>query len=106
MIVKNIQYPKSRIIVTPDLEGVSIEQMVRKAMQSNEPIEANAKIGYSERKDGVLPMYDIRFDKFNAAMNASNKVYADAFTMRENTDKGMILKDGVWINPESAQGEA
>lgn len=106
MKVKNLQYPVSRIVVKADREGVSLEEQVRKAMQSNEPIQATAKIAYSERKDGVLPQYDIRFDKFNAAMEATHKVYADSFTRRSNEDKGLILENGVWIDPTKSNGEA
>ena len=41
---------------------------------SNEPIDNTAPLLYTERKDGVLPQYDIRTDRWAMAMAAMDKV--------------------------------
>lgn len=94
---KGIIYPVSRIRVQPTMSGISLEEQIRKMMNDKEPIQATAKIDYSERKDGVLPQYDIRHDKFNSAIEATEKMYGEAFTARTLTDKGFVQdKDGHW----------
>ena len=55
-------------------------------IQNKEPIQAIAKINYTDRKEGVLPQYNIRYDKFNGAIEATHKVYAEAFTARQKED--------------------
>lgn len=55
-------------------EGEFIEQKVQRIVESGEPIEDSAPIIYTERKDGVLPAYDIRTDRFAIAQDAMEKV--------------------------------
>lgn len=76
-LMKNgIKYFKTRIHTTlsTEMEGVSIEEQLRKALSGKEPIKLDAKIAYTERKDGVLPIYDIRTDRWEIALQASDKV--------------------------------
>ena len=49
----------SAIKSTEVYEGESIEDRVLKLEQNNEPIEDTAPLIYTERKDGVLPQYDL-----------------------------------------------
>ena len=53
-------------------EGESIEQKVAKLIENNEPITDGAPIIYTEKKDGVLPQYDIRTDKWEISQSAMN----------------------------------
>lgn len=101
-----MKYPVSRITVKATAEGKSLEETIRKMIQNKEPIQATAKINYTDRKEGVLPQYDIRADKFEISQNATHKVYADAFTARTNEDKGMKFENGQWIDPANPVGEA
>ena len=41
-------------------EGETIETKVNRIVNNGEPIKDGAPIIYTERKDGVLPEYDIR----------------------------------------------
>ena len=50
-------------------EGETIEDKVRRVTLNNEPIEDTAPLIYTERKDGVLPQYDIRTDKWEIAQH-------------------------------------
>ena len=44
-------------------EGKSIEIKVSKLIENNEPITDGAPIIYTEKKDGVLPQYDIKIGR-------------------------------------------
>lgn len=82
---KGIIYPKSDITVKNDrmTEGESIEQMLRRMRTSKEPIQANAKILYTERDQGVLPWFDIRTDRFEQALMAADRVHASKAAARQ-----------------------
>lgn len=96
-----VKYKHTQLETKLDKDGVSIEEMLRKALHSKEPIEANAKISYSERKDGVLPQFDIRTDRFEYAMLATDRVHASAAAARKAVDFPTDING----NPEAA-GEA
>ena len=50
--------------------GETIEEKVNKILTQNEPIADGAQLNYTERKDGVLPQYDVRTDKWDIAQSA------------------------------------
>ena len=54
-------------------EGISIEEKIRRVVNNNEHITDAAEIIYTERKDGVLPAYDIRNDKWDTAIDGMDK---------------------------------
>lgn len=58
-------YAKAELI-----EGERIEDKVRRLMDEKSPINDGAPIIYTERKDGVLPAYDIRTDRWEIAQKA------------------------------------
>lgn len=75
-------------IETPICEiGESIEEKVRRVTTTNEAIENSAPMIYTERKDGVLPQYDIRTDRFEIAQNAMDKVTAMEIAKRKSQDE-------------------
>lgn len=90
---RGIIYPTGRIIRTAEKDGISIEETIRKALHSKEPIEATAKISYSERKDGVLPQFDIRTDRFEYARTALDRVHASSAAARHAADFPEVTKD-------------
>lgn len=57
-------------------EGESIETKVRRVVENKEPITDGAPIIYTEKKDGVLPQFNIRTDKWEIALDAMDKVQA------------------------------
>lgn len=57
-------------------EGELIESKVKRMTENKEPIKDGAPIAYTEKKDGVLPQYNIRTDKWDLVldkMEAANK---------------------------------
>lgn len=55
---------------TESYEGETIEAKVQRVVINKEPIEDGAPIIYTEKKDGVLPQYNIRTDKWDIAQSA------------------------------------
>lgn len=55
------------------IEGERIEDKVARLFEENQPINDGAPLIYTERKDGVLPAYDIRTDRFAIAQEAMEK---------------------------------
>lgn len=55
-------------------EGQTLEEMIFKMMQQGAMIEASSPIIYTERKDGINPLYDIRSDRFDLALEATSKI--------------------------------
>lgn len=53
--------------------GESIETKIRRAIATNEPIEDTAAVTYTERKDGVMPQFDMRTDRQELALDAIDK---------------------------------
>lgn len=83
---KGIIYPKSRIHTKNYRQGESLEEFLRKAVAKNEPIEGSARVTFNDRKDGVLPQHDIRTDRFEMAIMATDKIHATQAAMRHASD--------------------
>ena len=61
--MKRARYIPNFMGYVESFEGESIERKVSKLIENNEPITDGAPIIFTEKKDGVLPQYDIRTDK-------------------------------------------
>lgn len=68
--MKRTKYTPSYMGSVESFEGESIETKVSKLIENNEPITDGAPIIFTEKKDGVLPQYDIRTDKWDIAQSA------------------------------------
>lgn len=66
--------PRSQLKSVETYEGETIEQKVRRILDENEPIKDGAPIIYTDKKDGVLPAYNIRTDRWEIAIDAMDKV--------------------------------
>ena len=63
--------------------GESIEMKCRRIMENKEPIKDGAPLIYTERKEGVLPGYNIRTDRWEVAVDAMDKVNKSKIAKRE-----------------------
>lgn len=63
--------------------GEYIEQKVRRILNNKEPIKDGAPRLFTERKDGVLPQYDIRHDKWESAVEATSAIQQSHIDKRE-----------------------
>lgn len=64
----------SSIKINESVEGETIEQKIERVVNNGEPIKDGAPIIYTERKDGVLPGYNVRTDRFDEAIDATTKI--------------------------------
>ena len=64
----------SSLCINQSYEGESIETKVERIVTNNEPISDGAPLIYTERKEGVLPQYDIRTDRWDIAVEAMGRV--------------------------------
>lgn len=65
----------------------SIEEKMRRATETGEPIEAVSPMIYTERKQGVLPECDIRTDRWEIAQNAMGAIEKSIVARREEAAK-------------------
>lgn len=77
------QMQETDLNVNESYEGETIEQKVNRIVNNKEPITDGAPLIYTERKDGVQPDYDIRTDKWDAAIDAMDKVAKTRIAKRE-----------------------
>lgn len=82
--MKGIKTPtKTTIKVNKSKEGEAIEAKVRRILNNKEPIKDGAPRVFTERKDGVRPEYDIRADKWEAAVEVTTQISNSHTNKRE-----------------------
>lgn len=84
---KGVKHYKTTIVVDNLELGESIEDKMKRVTQTNEPIENEAPLIYTERKDGVLPECDIRTDRFEVAMEAMSAVEKSITAKRQQQNQ-------------------
>ena len=80
---KKIRANKTTLSVNTSYIGETIEEKVDRIINNKEPIKDGAPLIYTERKDGVLPDYNIRTDRFDVAIDAMDRVSKDKIAKRE-----------------------
>lgn len=78
---------RTTLKVNNSVEGETIEQKIRRIVENNEPISDTSPLIYTERKDGVLPAYDIRTDRFDIAIEAMDKLTRTTIAKRDEAPK-------------------
>ena len=90
--------------VNTAVEGETIEQKIERIVNNKEPIKDGAPLIYTERKEGIRPSTNIRTDRWEIAIEATDKIAKSYQARREN--KGLEVeppkKDG---EPEPIQGK-
>lgn len=64
---------KTQITNVPTAEGESIEETLRRLTANKQPIPEDVPKIYTPSEDGVTGDYDIRHDRFDAAIEARDK---------------------------------
>lgn len=62
-------------------------------VNNKEPIREQVGLIYTERKDGIIPDYDIRTDRFDIAAEAKDKATKSALTRRQQRIDALLKKD-------------
>lgn len=77
--------------------GEAIETKVFRILNNKEPVTDGAPIIYTDRKDGVIPDYDIRTDRWDVAVDAMDVVAKSKIAKRNyvqnSTDDVSLKKD-------------
>lgn len=94
-------YPINRMYINQSTEGETIEQKVDRIVNNKEPIKDGAPIIYTPRKEGVRASTNIRTDRFEVALEATDKIAKSYKARRENRMKDAD-KSG---KPEPIQGK-
>ena len=84
---------ETTLTVNESTEGETIEQKIERVVNNGEPITDGAPMVYTERKDGVLPAYDPRTDRFEIAVDAMDRVTASRLAKRDGNIVDMPKKD-------------
>ena len=90
-VYRKQQYTSVKIKRNKSTQCLTIEQRLRDMKATGEPITDRAKIIYTERRDGIIPKYDIRTDKFDEMIEQTNKAAELVRDMR-GTDKVQFEK--------------
>lgn len=84
------------------MEGETIEQKVERIVNNKEPIKDGAPLIYTERKEGIRPSTNIRTDRFEVAIEATEKIQKSYKARREENAKKREEQN----KPQKKDGEA
>lgn len=76
-------FPKTTISRSIVTEGETIEQKLSRIKNNKEPITDGAAMIYTEGSEGVKAEYNIRTDKFEEALKATDKTSRNAAARRK-----------------------
>ena len=92
-----IHFKKTNFDINESVEGQSIEEKMRETTMNGQPIESAAPLLYTDKKDGVLPQYDIRTDRWDIALQTTDKITRTQIAKSQESPQN---------NPNLAQPEA
>lgn len=81
MLRSRITY-KTVLKVNQSQEGETVEMKMERIVDRGEPITDGAPIIHQERDEGVRPEYDIRRDRWEMAIEATDRIGRDQMTKR------------------------
>lgn len=106
MYKKDVIFDKGTIKKRVVTEGETIEEKVERIVSNKEPIKDGAPLIYTERKEGVGASYNIRTDRFEVAIEATDRIERSYKAKRENNVKLKAEKGGLTDGEaESTQGK-
>jgi len=98
---KKTQKVRQKIRVNKSKQGETIEQKIERIVNNKEPIKDGAPLIYTERKEGIRASTNIRTDRFDIAIMASEKVAKSYKAKREERAKSRKIGE-----TEPTQGKA
>lgn len=99
---------ESKIRVNKGYEGEPLERLIERKINNNEPMDGmdNVPLIYTEKIDGVMPGYDIRTDRWEVAVEASDKVSKGrAAKSKKKAAKKDVKIENEEIGNQSTDGE-
>lgn len=93
-------YHSSELRINTAIESKTLEQVIERMIANKEPIKDGKPNIYTERKDGVRPEFDIRTDRWEVAINATDNIQR-SYTARRD-EKGKMGKEIDEVKPIQA----
>lgn len=93
MIKQKIIY-KTSLKVNKSVKGETIEEKVERIINNQEGIDDTVEIIYTDRRDGVKPEYNIRTDRWDLAIEASDIASKINLAKREDYFNQKMEKPG------------
>jgi len=90
---KKQEIKKTTIKTDYTVEGETIENKVRRITLNNEPIKDGAPLIYTDRKEGVQAGYNVRTDRFEVAVEATDKVSKSVQAKRDARAQMNVVKE-------------
>lgn len=89
---------------TEAVVGEILERKIERLLLNGEPIEEpNRQLIFTERKDGVIDAYNIKADKWEVAVEASERITRSFEARREERLKPKVIELDEKKNPEGSQ---
>ena len=95
---------KTTLNINDSFEGETIEKRVERIMNNSEPITDGAPTIYTQRKDGVDPMHNIRTDRFELALDSTDQITASDLAKRAEFHKSLEEQNTPKTNNPAAPG--
>lgn len=83
-MIKYIVRRDTGLSINDSVEGERLETKIERVVHNNEPIKDGAPLVYTERSEGVRASTDIRTDRFEVALDATDKIAKSYKGKREN----------------------
>ena len=84
-------FKKTNLTINKSKQGETIEQKIERIVNNKEPIKDGAPLMYTERKEGIKASTNIRTDRWEIAVEASDKI-AKSYKARQE-ERGLTAKD-------------
>lgn len=73
---------RTTIEINTSTEGETMEIKVERILNNKEPIADSGPTIYTNRQDGVIPEYNPRTDRFDLALEATDRITRDRIAKR------------------------
>lgn len=81
------KYENARFKVNKCVQGETLETKIERIISNKEPIKDGAPIIYTERKEGIRASTNIRTDRFEVAVDATDRIAKSYKARREENAK-------------------
>jgi hypothetical protein len=78
------KFGMTRVRVNNSVIGETLEQKIERIVNNNEPIKDGAPLLYTDRSEGVRASTNIRTDRFEIALEATEKIAKSYQAKRED----------------------
>lgn len=96
---------RSILKINDCVEGEMLETKIERIVNNSEPITDGAPLIYGERKDGVQASQNIRTDRFEVAIDATEKIAKSYKARREDKADMKVVKPDMKTDEKSGESD-